>query len=436
MVDRGKHVDIIFRNGLKEFEVLPPPDVWKSIQPVLLKKQRSLNISRFAAIATILISFTGFSYWLTKEISGNFYGPAISFNQETMPSGKYNEIKHPVEETLIKTPLINPEFKEIIVTVDERATDVTVYQSISGRSVFSSNFMDNKLKKTENILLINGLQNISTISDNLETTPVSFLSEKTANVINRWTISAKASPNYYSNSGLGKNKTSGDLADSEKSLISYSGGMAFSYKVNKRMSIQSGIYYSSVGQKVTGISSYSGFRNFYDAKGTSEFSIQTSSGTIVSTNSNIFLRDNLAARVLTKYTSESFDPSKANLTYLNNSVTQNFNYLEIPLVFKYKAIDRKLDLNFVGGLSYNMLVGNTAFASVNGVKYSIGKTEGLSPVNFSSSFGLGLEYNLSEKISLDIEPTLRYYLSPMGEQSGSSTRPYSFGVFSGLSYKF
>jgi opacity protein-like surface antigen len=83
-----------------------------------------------------------------------------------------------------------------------------------------------------------------------------------------------------------------------------------------------------------------------------------------------------------------------------------------------------------------MLVGNTAFASVNGVKYSIGKTEGLSPVNFSSSFGLGLEYNLSEKISLDIEPTLRYYLSPMGEQSGSSTRPYSFGVFSGLSYKF
>jgi hypothetical protein len=83
-----------------------------------------------------------------------------------------------------------------------------------------------------------------------------------------------------------------------------------------------------------------------------------------------------------------------------------------------------------------MLVDNSAFTYVSGVKYSIGKTDGLSNVNFSSSLGLGFEYNFSGKISLNLEPTFRYYLTPLGGLVGSSIHPYSFGVFSGLSYKF
>jgi hypothetical protein len=83
-----------------------------------------------------------------------------------------------------------------------------------------------------------------------------------------------------------------------------------------------------------------------------------------------------------------------------------------------------------------MLVGNYASATVGGVKYSIGKTEGLSPVNFSSSLGLGFEYSLSKKFSLDLEPTFRYYLTPLGGLAGSSIHPYSFGIFSGVLYKF
>jgi hypothetical protein len=83
-----------------------------------------------------------------------------------------------------------------------------------------------------------------------------------------------------------------------------------------------------------------------------------------------------------------------------------------------------------------MLVGNSAFAYDKGIKYSIGKTEGLSQINFSSSIGLGFEYSISEKISLNLEPTFRYYLTPIGGLVGSSVHPYSFGVFSGLSYKF
>jgi hypothetical protein len=85
MVDRDKYVDIFFRNGLKEFEVLPPPDVWDNIKPILRKRQKSLNFLRFAAVSTILISLSVFSYWLTNEISRDYNGPAISLNQDLIP---------------------------------------------------------------------------------------------------------------------------------------------------------------------------------------------------------------------------------------------------------------------------------------------------------------------------------------------------------------
>jgi hypothetical protein len=438
MADRGKYVDIFFRNGLKEYEVLPPPDVWDNIKPVLKKRQRSLTFFRIAAMSAILVSLSAFSVWLTRELSKEFDSPSISLNQDAIPEGSFVQknkalISSPVEQAVLKNEL-PPTLAYI-----EKPTSEPVFLKMPSNGLFTSAFNENKLQKPDKTLVpsVSIPGSISILpKDEIDLSPGVAESGNATDGINRWSISAMASPNYYSSVSFGDNQASNELVKGEKPAVSYSGGMSFSYKVNKRMSIQSGLYYSSMGQKVAGISSYSGFSRYYNAKSSSEFSIQTSSGMIVSNNNNIFLRDNVSARVMTKYTADFFDPSKANLSYLNNSVIQNFNYLEIPVLFKYKAIDRKMDLNFVGGISYNMLVGNSAFAYDKGIKYSIGKTEGLSQINFSSSIGLGFEYSISEKISLNLEPTFRYYLTPIGGLVGSSVHPYSFGVFSGLSYKF
>lgn len=437
MADRGSYVDIFFRNGLKEFEVLPPPDVWDNIRPVLRKKERSLNILRFAAVAAIPISITVLSFWLTTEISKSFNGPSISLNQDAIPSGSYVFKSHPAKNTRIEIPAVNTETTGSALAVVTNSSEQPILK-VPASGLFSFVLKESKLRKGSGNVVAKAeiTGNSNSINKYLSLIPGNSSPVSAGNAVNRWSISALASPTYFSSSGFGKTDASSDLAKNEKPAVSYAGGMAFSYKVNKRISVRTGIYYSSVGQKIAGISTYSGFRSYYDAKGSSEFSIQTSSGTIVSTNNDIFLRDNLSGRVLTRYTSDAFDPAKADLTYLNNSVIQNFNYLEVPVFFKFKAVDSKIDLNLIGGLSYNMLVGNSAFTYVSGVKYSIGKTDGLSPLNFSSSLGLGFEYNFSGKISLDIEPTLRYYLTPLGGLVGSSSHPYSFGVFSGLSYKF
>jgi hypothetical protein len=289
--------------------------------------------------------------------------------------------------------------------------------------------------KRSDLTLINSISNSNTTIK--EKTDISlqepFLPVK---YNNKWSVAAMATPTYYSRISSGQNDEARDLMNSEKPAASYSGGLSFSYKINKRISVQTGVYYSSFGQKVNGISSYAGFHNYISAKGGSDFGIQTSAGTIISTNNDLYLMDNQGARVLTKYTANVFDPVKANLTYLDNSVMQNFNYLEFPLLVRYKLIDKKIDFNVIGGLSYNLLISNSASSYNNGVKYYVGETEGLSPVTFSSSLGLGVGYNFSKKISFNLEPTFRYYLTPFGGLIGSAIHPYSFGILSGLSYKF
>ena len=135
-------------------------------------------------------------------------------------------------------------------------------------------------------------------------------------------------------------------------------------------------------------------------------------------------------------TSDVFDPKKASLQPINNSLNQNFSYLELPVILRYKIVDKTIGINLIGGLSYNLLVHNSVYTTVDGTKYPIGDTNGLNPLTLSSSLGMGMEYNFSDKLSLNLEPTFRYYLNPFSDTTGSFIHPYSFGIFSGVSYKF
>ncbi len=87
-------------------------------------------------------------------------------------------------------------------------------------------------------------------------------------------------------------------------------------------------------------------------------------------------------------------------------------------------------------LSYNLLVDNSVYTVIDGNKYMIGSTEGMNMFTVSSSVGMGVEYKFSGKLSLNLEPTFRYYLNTFNNVIGSQFHPYSFGIFSGISYKF
>jgi hypothetical protein len=436
MADKWANIDLVFRNGLKDFEVLPPPDVWDNIHPVVKIRPKSYLLLSAAASVAVIVTAGFFAYRLTRDISPGLENSILALNNEAATPGNYFSIVKPATITVKEknsAPVISekitayssgPETEEIASTIASPFPETGTLTS------------DNKsLVKGPNLASLNAPQESTfKINELYQQLPESNYKPE---VKERWSIAAMASPTYYSKFSSGTDDLSKMLDASEQPLISYSGGVAFSYKLSKRFSIQSGLYYSSLGKVVDNISSFTGFRQYDVTKNDHNFEVLSASGTIYTDNRDVYListgQDN---RVKTAYNIDVFDPKKASLQPVSNSLRQNFSYLEVPVVLRYKLVDKMLDLNLVGGFSYDILVKNSVFTLTDGVKNPVGKTAGLNTLSLSSSLGMGMEYSFSDKLSMNLEPTFRYYLNPFDELSISKIHPYSFGIFSGVSYKF
>jgi len=437
MDDREANIDLLFRKGLKDYEVLPPAEVWDKISPAIRKQQRPYIILRAAAMIAVLATLSFLTYTWENELSDSVASTVDLQNNMTGTP----EIE--TSDALFLADAGNIKVKKPHKSITIINPDITIAETVGKDSeVILSNILKaGILPESETVInrpyLILPVTSASK-SLSIDYYPAPYINEITATEKKeKWTIAALVSPTYLSSFSSGNNEAVSQLNQIEQPVISYAGGFALAYKVSKRFSVQSGLYYASYGNELTGITSFGGFQNYDQFKGNSNFEVQTSNGTVY-TNNNVYLIDNLSdTRVASFFDKSSFDPTKASLEYLNNSLRQNLGYLELPLILRYKVIDRTFDFNIIGGLSSNLLVNNSVYASVDGEKYEVGKTEGLNTILFSSSLGMGMEYSITNNLSFNFEPTFRYYLNSFNNFAGmSSLHPYSFGVFSGLSYKF
>jgi hypothetical protein len=440
MVEREANIDVLFRNGLKDYEVLPPADVWDNVRPAIRKNQRPVIILRAAAMVAVVFSLSFLAYKWSMNLSDRLGSFSFAVNPESenqltpLPVRSISRKEAtPVIAKLEQQTLLSDAGTVVSFNVTNDNQIAPILNSIEPEN--GPSFKGNPLKSKNNIIPPEKSY-IGQLNPNLYSTAfVSDIPEKPEG--KRWTIAALVTPTYYSGFNSDHNALTSTLVSKEQAVVSYSGGVAFAYKINRRFSVQSGLYYSSLGNELSGISSYSGFYNYDRTKNDHNFEVLTTNGTVYTSTSDVFLIDKISTiRITTNYTSDVFDPTKANLKYLDNSLTQNFGYLELPLFLKYKLVDKTLGLNVIGGLSSNFLVNNAVYSSINGGKYQVGKTEGMNPIAISSSLGMGMEYNLSKNLSLNLEPTFRYYINPFTGSDGLRMHPYTFGIFSGLSYKF
>jgi len=440
MDKRGANIDLVFRNGLKDFEVLPPPEVWDNIHPVIRRKQRPFMLIRAAALIAVVLSLSFLAYRWSREVSTRLDSAVMALNEEAASPGISPSIDKPLNVAAKENKQLKNSPKTLIENIQNNANEPENEKTTSPEIAYlqrTNSLLMNKAKPLHGPLLasLNSSQN-NTFKIK-EPDQQYIPGNSTVKGTDRWSIATMASPTYYSRFNSGNDELSKQLMASEQPLISYSGGVAFSYKINKRFSIQSGLYYSSLGQEVDGINSFSGFQKYDYTKGDHNFEVLTTNGTVYTNNADVFLiADGPGERILTNYTSDVFDPEKASLQYINNTMRQNFSYLELPIILRYKVVDKMIDFNLIGGVSYNLLVNNSVYTMIDGGRYPIGETEGLNLLTVSSSLGMGMEYNFSDKLSLNLEPTFRYYLNPFNEMAGSKIHPYSFGIFSGVSYKF
>jgi len=254
-----------------------------------------------------------------------------------------------------------------------------------------------------------------------------------------WLVGAQVSPAYSVNrSSHSPQYESNMLNSSSQSPVELGGGLSVEYKRGKRWSLQSGVYYAGLGQSSENPSS-SSTNLFAKADKGSEFfnapvSIEASK-MMINSSAGVIQMNGIPAGIVLGTNLE--DKSLTTAVVVSDaSFIQNFQYIEIPLYLRYTILDARFDVDLIGGLSSNVLVGNQTFMQTSSGKSQVGKTQDMQGLNYSGTFGLGLKYGLSKRIFLNVEPRIKYFLRSLNSNPAVNYKPYTIGVYSGISYQF
>lgn len=223
-------------------------------------------------------------------------------------------------------------------------------------------------------------------------------------------------------------------------MLSYSTGVHVRYRRNSRLAFETGIYYNRTGIAI-GAPGIQVFNQRYDAMifgaGSEQAEIKTvnnSVGNIVAYSGDIYMN----GYKISAENSVATAPGDV-LTPLQTSesgIQQHLDYLEIPFNLRYSIVDRTFELQLVGGMSSNFLIANYVTVETSSGREEIGYLSNVNTVNYSGNAGLGMIYHMSRNLSLMLEPRFRYFLNSVNDSSLPSTRPYSVGFYTGLSYTF
>lgn len=434
------NIDLVFRDGLKSLEVLPPPEVWNNVRSEIFAPRSSAFFFRIAAGIAAIVSLGMLAFFVGLRTSETALDRLMA-----------EQIQSPVDISEFAEEQANlPVMAEMIIpvstgrennTVSELTSETVRSESEGGVQLLTASpalTINNKFDRASYGKLAAGVN----LTDNSITTEnpeealrgVDFIGNTDMGK-NRWMVGAKISPTYLSANLKADNNLLSDIQNEESAILSYTGGLSVVYSVGNRLSFQTGIYYSSLGRQVSDIQSYSGYASFSESKGGKIFGVATSTGMIASTNRDIFLVDQSGNRITSIGSVANFDPDKAGLDPFGSSLRQNFEYIEVPFMLSYKLIDKKIAFNIMGGMSYSLLLDNEVYAVSDGSVIPIGSMEDLAGILLSSSFGMSMNYSLNENFSLNLEPTIRYFLNSDGSLSASNN-PFAFGIFSGVYYKF
>ncbi|MCI0522427.1 MAG: outer membrane beta-barrel protein [Bacteroidales bacterium] len=434
MFEREPNIDVVFRNGLKNLEVLPPTDVWDNIPPMPVRGTRSRVFTGIAAGIAALLTLTLVASWFTRSDSATRSLSEVTLAENGQPpetgqlissSPVVREVVRAESEGTIPTEI--PDY-EITITGNGETLMPSLSSTTEINRMGAGNATDDSAAADNITVIAQGL------AVNYNAPEELLSSGKSVDGDQRFMVGASMSPSVgFSSSGNDAHIS--ELMSGEKIRPAYTTGLAFGYRISKRITIQSGIGLSSMGQVINGIDVFAGLSDFYAVKSDYLYSVETTSGVIMTGNPDLYLADS-KNRVESMIPGNIADPSKYPLTQVGSNIHQVFRYLELPLLIRYKVIDRSIDLNFSGGMSYGLLVDNFAYTKSGSDMIPIGHTAGVNMHSLSSQIGLGMEYNVSGRFTFNVEPVFRYYVTPFNDLSGTLYRPYSFGLFSGFFYKF
>lgn len=460
MKNTTENIDRYFKRSFENYEAVPDYSVWAKISKALAQKKQKKTIFFVARIAAgmALLTALGITIYYTGIKTGE-KSQDTAFTPETqsitssgqvtpetiIPETKtiFSKQSVPVKPAQEKNTIILNSESEILaqeITVNTDETDENKVTSEtrekSGRSV--------TLSAIESI----GYEPAPVVTGNAgpvfartgATAGYEFTAEQNSEssvynvsdipVRSRWKLGGEFAPLYsyrHIKSDYLDQQLLNRMNSAENGLLAYAGGINISFSVNGRIAIQSGIHYSRYGQQKEHVSVVQYETDGYLTSGTDYINILNSTGIIVPSSGA--QPDNVLS-ISTSNESTSND-DETNLTAI-----QYFDFLELPLIFEYKLINRKFDFRISGGMITNLMVGNKVYLKENKSLTLMGKTEDVRQVNYVGMLGIGFEYPLFSSLTFNLEPQFRYYLNSIDKTPQINVHPYAFGIFTGLSYVF
>lgn len=229
----------------------------------------------------------------------------------------------------------------------------------------------------------------------------------------------------------------------ESELPSFSAGLQLAVRLSKRFEMRSGASYNRVGQIINHVAVFSNptadglyYRNGVPLSVHPQ-SLTTSLGEIRFVNHSLYFADMASGRVLTLR--NSFDETDDKiLIRKDDRLVQEFNFIEIPLIFSYNLIRGKVNLAVKAGTSASLLHSNGVYLHGNNRQELIGESVTLNMLNWSGMGGLVLSYPVQPNIRLNIEPTANFFILPISSRYNLAgpSYPYTYSVYFGVSYGF
>ncbi len=475
MAGNREKIDDIFRDELWGFEDDPRDKVWHNISERIStpgRKRSIVILTRAAAVMALLLS-VGIGYYFlgnrknsalkqtaqsekveriqhkdgtgrSQKQSDNPASGQVAGNSKTTQAPPAQHEQHPVKSEMGSITNVHEDketyevkIKDNNIISAQEPIRMKLKEKILAFRVFASGKDKHATKNQNTALSTNDI-----LAYNAE-----IMEEQSKKGNISWSVGGQVSPVF--STGIPEiGKSDYDYQDSyynwgqipakspdTEALSAYSGGINVKMNTGNRIILQSGIYYSKLGQHISNL-------NLINSQVSYSSSIaDNSASTYLNnySNSTQVLQD---ANTKTGSTDQHFALSNDNRetesalpAFPYGNITHYYEYLEIPIMLHYKMMDRKMDIHLLSGISTGLLIGNNASIMIESREYEL-EPEDSYGLNTSSTFGVSLEYPLSNSFMVSLEPSMKYYFITPGNNSVIDNYPLNFGIFTGLSYRF
>ncbi len=477
---KERQIDEVFREKLENVEVSPPEHLWSDIADRLDSQNREIRflwVKRIAvAAALVLAFFAGWELQLshskgdvvmsassivnkTKSTGGiertassaspnkssmaALTSDRLAGKQELRNSKRGNRTRMLSQRTpsgvevvaYRKEKDLNPFLQKQHVT--EKYTHEYI-ASLSSKGVSKTELSLQKLNavgekqkalSVDEIIIAQNLERIENLKTKRKLTWSMGAQLASSNSLNSSQNSARVSANSVISDLVPPSTQTGNLK------VNLGTGLTFAVQTSKRLSIQSGLFYSKIQQTSSGVYPHDDLSMTLEAPFASLVS-QRAKSTIDTPwgEARINFRHR-ASLGLGSVGSALFLASAASVSG-SVDVNQQAEYMEIPLLLRYKLLDHRFGVDLLGGMGANFLVGNDLYELRGDDKQRVGETADMNNFTYSSIFGVGFSYGLSSNVHLSLEPKMKYYLNSLSNNHSVNLNPWIFGVYAGLNFNF